>query len=1174
MCKALIPLVVLLSIALPAHGSENELLLEAYKHISHEQKARNRARNLLIEYEKNVRSNTRAGSRKQALALFNAGWAYSKLSLPYEALQLYVEVQSAATSVFDEHETELADLILVIGEGFMSSGTLKAEPLLTRALRIYQTNLGPDSWFVARTLEDLGTLHRLHGNLEDAEPILQQALNIYDKLSQRDDQRYLATMRSLAWLYQYQGRFEDARAAWEAILTYVESRETLSGLQCSAYWQGPLVLPVDRTTMAECPGAVKTWRGAVMRGLGDLHRFFERYDEAYDFYRTQIARTTAPRNRNHTLASGRVWMDVQLGKHRELADLIARNYQSDLKDQGYEHPSNAIRFRDMADLSWRNGNYENAVESLKHALNVYVTATPNEIAQIAFTLNMLADVHRRFGNYADATATYQKARNAYAQIDFSLPNSESFWQDQTSLYMGKLEQALGLYEEAERSYLTSLRATEKFRGASSLEAARLRLTVAEFYAAIHDYGRALPYLDAYLVTHRRFWGETGSIARYEAMRARWEGKLSDAIAHMERAVAWTDTHHERDSFVLMQLQRELAELYAANNAHGATQKLVKRLLTRRFYRQTDTPEEASLQNMLALAYLGQGKLEAATEAAQEAAVLAARFENPELHWRTEHTLAQLMFEEGDTQAAILFGKQAVNNLQKLRSNLQNLDVSSRQSYLEGRSTVYRHLADRLIDLGRVPEAQQVIKMLKQEELFEYLRRSSQAGNNDSTLYYLPEEAEWKGRYEQIQNELISTSAELKKLRALLITDEASSADRKRARELEADLAIARAGFVAYVADLKEAFRGLGPEKAYELGRKDLDSLRAVQGSLQRLGRNAALIHFLVTPTRVRILVTTPTVQFHRDSVISEQTLNKLVFEFREMLQNRRSAPERASSRLYDALFAPIEDDLREAGLAMLMISPDGALRYLPMHALYDGQQYLGSQYEVALFTPASKVGLEFKAPPVWKVAAFGATRGSDTLAPLPSVRNELDAIVREDSADAKGLFPGIVRIDEDFTSAQLAKDLQPQSGQYNVVHIASHFVFKPGTESDSYLLLGDGQPLTLRDFRAGNFDFHNVDLLTLSACETAFSGAGSEFESFGALAQNQGARSVLATLWPVADKSTAAFMEEFYRRRTVEGKSKAAAIRETQMAFATGAMDPRFAHPYFWAPFVLIGNWL
>jgi len=213
---------------------------------------------------------------------------------------------------------------------------------------------------------------------------------------------------------------------------------------------------------------------------------------------------------------------------------------------------------------------------------------------------------------------------------------------------------------------------------------------------------------------------------------------------------------------------------------------------------------------------------------------------------------------------------------------------------------------------------------------------------------------------------------------------------------------------------------------------------------------------------------------------------------------------------------------------------------------------------------------------------------------LPSVMDELLGIVQP------GVLPGTVKFDSDFNRAALQASLRTP-----VLHIASHFSFVPGSD-DSFLLLGDGSKLTLRDVRLG-MRFDNVELLTLSACNTATGGGkrenGAEVEGLGRLAQDKGARAVLATLWPVADASTGLLMQEFYRDHQHQNLDKAAALRAAQLAMLHGtlksdpganargrdrtaaAVDPQlprfvddsnapYAHPFFWAPFILMGNWL
>src|SRR5262249_31123408 len=162
---------------------------------------------------------------------------------------------------------------------------------------------------------------------------------------------------------------------------------------------------------------------------------------------------------------------------------------------------------------------------------------------------------------------------------------------------------------------------------------------------------------------------------------------------------------------------------------------------------------------------------------------------------------------------------------------------------------------------------------------------------------------------------------------------------------------------------------------------------------------------------------------------------------------------------------------------------------------------------------------------------------------------------------------------------------------------ASHFRFRPGNENNSYLLLGNGDGLTLNQLRTQKrFRFNGIDLITLSACETARGGGaeGEEIESFGALAQEKGASAVMSTLWQIADESTAQLMSDFYDGLVNQGLDKAHALRRAQLALIKGETaqqlaqqpnrsmtivddvsagavrsTPPTSHPYYWAAFIL-----
>lgn len=270
---------------------------------------------------------------------------------------------------------------------------------------------------------------------------------------------------------------------------------------------------------------------------------------------------------------------------------------------------------------------------------------------------------------------------------------------------------------------------------------------------------------------------------------------------------------------------------------------------------------------------------------------------------------------------------------------------------------------------------------------------------------------------------------------------------------------------------------------------------------------------------------------------------------------------------------------------------DGKLRYLPPAALYDGKAWLVEQYRPAVFTPASKA--ELKDEPArsdWKLLGLGVTRQHENFAALPNVARELGGIVRPASDRAL--------LDESFTSAAMRTQLDQG---YPLVHIATHFRFQAGDDSQSYLLLGDGSHLSVADAKDIPELFRGVEQLTLSACNTGMgdtTGDGSEVDGFGVVAQREGAKAVVATLWLVADESTSLLMQQFYRgMESASGMLKSEALRQAQLALLHGTVKPNadatgargvlvsgqpasepvltgFTHPYFWAPFFLMGNWL
>ena len=384
----------------------------------------------------------------------------------------------------------------------------------------------------------------------------------------------------------------------------------------------------------------------------------------------------------------------------------------------------------------------------------------------------------------------------------------------------------------------------------------------------------------------------------------------------------------------------------------------------------------------------------------------------------------------------------------------------------------------------------------------------------------------------------------------------------------------------------------------------LSIAETLQTVLPELGDGVVALYTLVSKERLWIVLVTRDIYKAYEIPISAADINAKVVAFRQVVQEPRRDPRPLAKEWYDLLIEPIAADLQAVSAQTLMWSLDGGLRYLPLAALSDGQQYLIERYRLAVFTVESWGFLRDRPSPRWRVAGLGVSKPQAGFEALSNVVGELSGIVRTKATN--GALPGVMMLDERFTRQALESALRER---YPVIHIASHFQFQPGDETKSFLLLGDGQTLSIATLKG--YQFAGIELLTLSACNTAFgsTGDGREIESFAMLAQRGGAHAVVASLWPVADASTKELMQQFYRfRESKKGMSKAEALRQAQLALLHGEQkeeaadkargvvqvshdsstmgeqnnaapqfvkDPTapYSHPYYWAPFILIGNW-
>jgi CHAT domain-containing protein len=334
-------------------------------------------------------------------------------------------------------------------------------------------------------------------------------------------------------------------------------------------------------------------------------------------------------------------------------------------------------------------------------------------------------------------------------------------------------------------------------------------------------------------------------------------------------------------------------------------------------------------------------------------------------------------------------------------------------------------------------------------------------------------------------------------------------------------------------------------------------------ALEDLPANVAVVYPVLLADRVEILVSAGNDIQRSPSPMARAALEVDAQALSVGLRQRTTQAWRGpSQRLYAGLIAPILPLLEQHHIDTIVFAPDGALRGLPIAALFDGQHFLIEHYSVANALSLALVDPRPLSAIQRRVLVAGVSQSVDGLPALPGVAQEAHAIA--------ALMPGRELLDRQFTDERLTSALR--SGRYSIVHLATHASFG-ASAGESFVLAGDRR-LSLSELETimsqARVRGEPVELLVLSACETA-AGDDDAVLGIAGVAYRAGARSVLASLWSISDQATSHLMPVFYRSLSEGRLSKAQALRQAQLDLIS---DPNTSHPYYWSAFVLIGNWL
>ncbi|MGI0485047.1 tetratricopeptide repeat protein [Pantanalinema rosaneae CENA516] len=765
-----------------------------------------------------------------------------------------------------------------------------------------------------------------------------------------------------------------------------------------------------------------------------------------------------------------------------------------------------------------------AIALFQQALTLF-KATNNPTGQ-AIALNYLGNAFHYLGQYNLAVTLHQQALNRFRQLGnqpgeasalFGLGNAYSF--------LGQPQQALEFHQQALSLF--------KQLGDRRNQASALN-NIATYYAHEQPETAIALYQEA-LALFRQ-----GKHRYSEAQTLKSLGNVYLTLQQVDTAI---DFYQQA-----LPIFRRIHEVYG---------------------------EAYTLQG-LGSAYMRQQHYQQSLDFYQQSLTILQKIGDREGESSLFSHIGNLFVYQNQPELAIIFYKQSVNVHETIRSDIRQLPRELQESYTQSIAGSYRILANLLIEQGRIGEAQQVLERLKIQELNDFTK-GTRTPTAIAEVGLTALETQIKGQY----SSLIAFGSKF------------YDCEQQRCAqygELKTQYQTLSKEFQTFVEQIKQQLRDA------RLTHVD-QSTQDFQSSADRVvtaNSNAILIYPLVLADKTRILWAARGGVLSKTAVcpFGETALYSKVSQFQALLSTRddETQLQAIGKDLYDCLIKPLEAELTANHIQHLIFVPDRATNYIPIAALFDGKQYLIQRFAVSNILSASLTDTSSSqlSPSSTPVLALGFSEATGDYSPLPNVEAELNAIVKQ--PHNAGIYPGDILLNQQFTKAAFEDNIRG----HKIIHIATHGEFKPENPRSSYFLLGTGTPYPIPDVQTLR-DLREVQLVVLSACQTGLGGTdrlGLEVSGMSSffMGDRDRAKAVIASLWSVNDTSTSLLMQQFYQQLATGKQTKAAALRQAQLSLLQGRLTTQptasnstpnqssksstsdLSHPYYWAPFILIGN--
>jgi CHAT domain-containing protein len=373
----------------------------------------------------------------------------------------------------------------------------------------------------------------------------------------------------------------------------------------------------------------------------------------------------------------------------------------------------------------------------------------------------------------------------------------------------------------------------------------------------------------------------------------------------------------------------------------------------------------------------------------------------------------------------------------------------------------------------------------------------------------------------------------------------------------------------------------------------VESARPLRSSALLPG--TAVLYPVILEKRLELLLETRDGIQSRHVDIDAQALRDQALAFAASIRDAKPDYLVRARALYDVILRPLEATLAREKIDTIVVVPDGALRLIPLGALHDGERFAIAKFAIAIAPGLTMTSAARAEKGTGRVLLAGLSEPGPVMDKLSKLSMELlgrsevtrSAVTRGvRSADLKEglMLPGVTEeiaelkrttrsdrlLNEEFTVSRFRE--QVSSGSYRIVHIASHAMFSQSAETSFILAYDD--VLTIDELqtllRAEQVQKNPIELLSLSACQTAEGDDRAPLGIAGAALRAR-AQTALGSLWPVDDQATKTLMVRFYELLNAGDTTKAQALQRAQLELIK---NPSFDHPFFWAPFILVGSWL